>query len=209
MTNAEIIELVSGIDGRDKAIIKNMVTVLIKIGQRHIWSEVPNFWRRVDAPVPLVAGDYLIDMRALFPDFRKLRFLYDSVGEITPIGDKKFRIQYPNDSMTGRPFLYFFKDDTIIQIFYRSDGARTIYANYEYRPNFDDASQMPTDWDHVLFYYIMSVMEGADKDYFKKLFANGLTKMRAVAAPSEESSIEILPEPMEEIIELGREDMAR
>jgi hypothetical protein len=205
MNNNEVAEAVAVLTGAVADKIKGQVRTLIKLALADIHSLVPGFWTKINETFTLGTSGtdaYLVDLKAEFPDFWSLRFLWTTDGPINYITEKKFHNEVPNPSeeATGVPNRYFFREKSLIELFPRNSSSRTIYISYRYKPKFDDISDLPEEWHFVPFYYIMGLFEGFEKDYFKRKYADGLNRMMNFAREAEEAFAEIMGDGQDEII---------
>lgn len=187
-----LLESVADILGRDKSKIKKKVIRLRRRAMEIIHSKADFWWTRTGDSIALVAGNYQLDLRGYFPDFKRLSLLWTTSGMIDWMSEEEFRNLFPDDTASGVPVRYFHHEEDLIQIHPRNDTTRTIYITYVYLPKFNTIANMPSQWHHVVESFILAGFEKKDEFKYRNLFRDGLKEMVASAKPSQGEQGKIL-----------------
>ena len=178
--------------------IRGMVSALTEMGIRRIQRHVPWYWRKSISSFTLDSGTSTKNLKVVFSDLFKVRFMWTEYGKLEMWSEEKYRQEYPN-GMTGlnggAPSIYVPLNDLTFLFAPTPTAQTTVYISYYYTPSEFTLEYFPEEYHDVLVHYILSYFENipgqnTDRHYWR-LFKEDLAMMVENAKQSVEQDIDI------------------
>jgi hypothetical protein len=203
MTDTELLDTVSGIVGvsTSTAGFKPKVELLVKNGLRYLYGKTRPYWIKISDTIALVNGDYIVDLADKFDDYMTLNFMYITGYEpLTPKTELMFRVEYPDDTVTGVPHTYTPLGENKFQLYPRVESVCTLNVKYQYRPSFDTITIIPEEWRHVILHYVLMMYSAEMAKTYGSIFFDSLKDIITMAKQSVEDDYDIIPDAIQNTI---------
>jgi hypothetical protein len=197
--------------------IRMTVQALTEMGIRRIQRHAPWYWRKSVSSFTLSADTATKDLKAVFDDLSKVRFMWTRYGKLDMWSEEKYRNEYPN-GMSGSgdcaPSIYVPLNNLTFLFAPTPSADTTIYISYYYIPPEFTLDYFPEQYHDVLVHYILSYFETVpgqptDRHYWR-LFERDLALMVEDAKQSAEQDIDIqMPEMISLIGDAGLANQSR
>lgn len=202
MTDKEQLEEIATILGVNELEIGPRVREHRRQGISKLFARTKPFWIKSRAELDLSVGDYLINLKANFPDLWQLRHIRSTSGKLEIMSEGRFRAQFADDSVTGKPTIAIPLDADNLQLYPRADTSLTLFASYFFSPSRETIDSVHAEWQFVITDYIVAMLwpDLNQKVVMLQFFQKGLDDIRAMAKPLVEDDIDIESDPLARVL---------